>query len=142
MTCFFGALNCKPPPLKIKQINQPSRTVHKFKKSIPNYTKSVHYSCWVDVYTGGGSVQGNGGWVTKGDPWTGPWLQNGGTATKAASPAPIRATGDSKIPPHQHNQTPAHCTQTQEEHSMQETSVHYSACWVDVYTGGGVCTGK
>ena len=42
------------------QTNQPSRTVDKCNKSIPSYTKSVHYSaCWVrqDV-----AWQGGAGW--------------------------------------------------------------------------------
>ena len=78
-------------------------------------------------------MQGNGGWVTKGEPgkpvhcsmdrplvreWAG--LQ----PRPQAPPQSAQSTWDSEIPPHQHNQpappnqpTLAHCRQMQQEHS-------------------------
>ena len=84
-----GTPNSRPISTTRPQTNQPSRTVDKCNKSIPSYTKSVHYSaCWVDVYTGSGVCAGKWGLGHKkgnrGNLCTVPW-------TKAASPAPISA---------------------------------------------------
>ena len=101
-------------------------------------------------------MQGNGGWVTKGEPgkpvhcsmdrplvteWAG--LQ----PRPQAPPRSARSTCDSEIPPHQHNQpappnqpTLAHCRQMQQEHSkLHKICTLFSMLGGCLYRRRGLC---